>query len=742
MAEYDFSTLNGSDLEELVCDLLNYEQPKNSSIRYRTFKEGKDKGIDILYSSFITTYDHIGQVKHFYRTGYKNMIKVLRNEEVKKIQEINPNKLIFATSVDLSIYNYEEIKSIFEPYIKSINDIYGKKDMNRLIEKHENILNNHFKLWFCSTSIIKKIINSDLEYRSSLMNDFEFKKKIRLYVQTPTFNKAKKLLNEEKYLIITGEPGVGKTTLAEMLVYEYIKEDYKISYIIDNITEVERILIPDDSKQIIYFDDFLGSNEIEINKAKGSEAVLSKLIRRIKDHRNKLLIFTTRSHLLNSAIIDSEKLQQLNFKNHVSKLELSEYNLSMKEAIFVNHVEESGLQEEFKLFLKQKKTIDFVIKHQNFSPRLIEYITDSKNINKMDILEYEKFILNNIHISKVWEYAYCFQLNEDDRILLNSLITFGDNVHINLLKGAFDSRMLYEKNHNNKHVTQFAFTNSLKKLNEGFIIIKDGGKKVQFINPSFIDFLLNFLRNEPDEIIIILKSIYNIKQLTTRLFNYSTSFYKEIPQFLKSRILTEYHSLVSETDKDIDLFQIALVLYKYIDFKESETVICKILDEIEDWGFLNKNLNLNIYFINFLEKTKHTKIYTKLNYGSIINILLNSIYNINDAINLLKNLDRGNDVKTMKKYDFEIKTKLEHILENTVDDRIDFLKYNILTLEQLYQEKNIIKDYINTINELGIEINDDCMLEFDYYEWYQYIDDHKIDNELNDQITNEYEKLL
>jgi hypothetical protein len=45
MADYDFSTLNSSDFEELVCDLLNaHEGAQGSEIFFKTFKEGKRTG--------------------------------------------------------------------------------------------------------------------------------------------------------------------------------------------------------------------------------------------------------------------------------------------------------------------------------------------------------------------------------------------------------------------------------------------------------------------------------------------------------------------------------------------------------------------------------------------------------------------------------------------------------------------------------------------------------------------------
>ena len=118
MADYDFSTLNSSDLEELACDLLNADKPSGSKIRYKTFKDGKDQGIDFRYSTATNDNAQVGQVKHYYRTGYAGMLTHLKNTEVDKVKKLNPGKYIFVTSVDLSTANTSAIKTTFAPYIK------------------------------------------------------------------------------------------------------------------------------------------------------------------------------------------------------------------------------------------------------------------------------------------------------------------------------------------------------------------------------------------------------------------------------------------------------------------------------------------------------------------------------------------------------------------------------------------------------------------------------------------------
>ncbi|MCE7072165.1 restriction endonuclease [Dyadobacter sp. CY327] len=130
MADFDFSTLNSSDLEKLVGDLLNAKhRALGDHIEFKTFKDGKDKGIDLLYSTKDSEYEIVGQVKHYYRSGYKALATHLKKTEAEKVNRLRPKKYLFATSVDLSVANTEEIRDIFHPYLNSA-DILGKAQIN------------------------------------------------------------------------------------------------------------------------------------------------------------------------------------------------------------------------------------------------------------------------------------------------------------------------------------------------------------------------------------------------------------------------------------------------------------------------------------------------------------------------------------------------------------------------------------------------------------------------------------
>jgi GTPase SAR1 family protein len=720
MADYDFSTLNSSDLEELVCDLLNLDQPVGSIIKYKTFKDGKDKGIDFLFSTSTNKYEHVGQVKHYYRTGYDGLYNVLKNTEVKNVNILKPRKYIVATSVDLSVANTESIKDLFGDFIKDLHDIYGKKDLNRLIEGHEEILNSHYKLWLSDFSILKKLLSSDLDFRSSSFVEHELKRRLRIYVKTALFDDARIALAKNRFIILTGEPGVGKTTLAEMLIYEYIAEGYNLSYILDDIKEAEKVLVPDNSKQIIYFDDFLGSNKVEINRAKGSETALRRILNRIPNMENKLVVFTTRSFLLNTAIEESENLRRFNIKAKSSLFELKEYNKILKKQLLNNHIEDSELKEELKELLYDEEIQNFIVTHSSFRPRSIEFITTVDIVNHYNKTEFKEFIISNFdYPDEIWKHAYKEQITDDDRLLLNTLISFGEVSNIIELEVAFNSRVQYEVDNNNKQREMFAFEKALKRLEGGFIILKNE-VNVTFINPSLIDFLVEYLKNDNEEVLKIINSVKYISQLTERLFSLGNAASNKMPQILEKRLLTDYKSFVSNINSDFDLIKLVLVIYKYIENNEREEVICEIIDSISEWEALYYDYSLNMYFKEFIFSVRDNKIIISVlqkRIEEIVYQLFRKKDDIHEAIDLLDELITGFDVDFDKLDTSKINEHLDDIFSEYISEEVQWL-LDWMTHEDEAQDKlNEIEKLVKRINDLGIEYEANTE-EFDF-DWYE-----------------------
>jgi energy-coupling factor transporter ATP-binding protein EcfA2 len=720
MANYDFSTLNSSDLEELVCDLLNYEQSASSVIKYKTFKDGKDKGIDFLYSTETNLYEQVGQVKHYYRTGYDGMYTVLKDTEVNNVIKLKPNKYIIATSVDLSVANTEAIKLLFNPYIKNLNDIYGKKDLNRLIEENEEILSSHYKLWLSDFSILTKILNSHLQFRSSdLIND-ELKKRIRIYVKTSLFEETREALEKNKFVVITGEPGVGKTTLAEMLIYEYIANEYNLTYIIDDIREAEQVLVPDNSKQIIYFDDFLGSTEVEINKAKGSESRLLNLLTRVAKYENKYVVLTTRNHLLNGAIISSEKLDRFNIKTKTSLFELKEYNVELKKQLLNNHIEVSDLREDLKDVLLNNEIKNFISNHNNFTPRTVEFICDSIKINHYKPEEFKNFIITSFDKPEIiWTHAYTVQINEDARLLLHTLLSFGESANIHELEEAFLTRVQYEVEKNNKKIEMYAFRNAFRNLDGSFIIIKNTFE-VHFINPSIIDFLVSFIRKDKVEVKKIAESVKYVSQLTERLFSLGSASSNQMPETLEKRLLVDYQSFISNSNSDFDLIQLALVIYKYIDNIDKEEVICEIIDSITEWEALYEDYSLNLHFKEFMLSVKDNENINSVlqeRIEEIVSELFRGKDDINEAIDLLEELSNSFELDFDKLDNTNIINHLDYLFSEYIDQEIEWL-HDWMTDESEASEKlSEVEKLVKRISDIGLEYEVDTdEFGFDWYE--------------------------
>ena len=130
MTDYDFSTLNDKEFENISIDLISQDKDK----RFERFKAGKDGGIDGRFY-YDDGSQEIVQCKHYLKTGFSGLITSLNKKndkginEIEKVKNLNPSKYIFVTSLPLSAENKKIIKELFDPYIKNDNDIVIKDNM-------------------------------------------------------------------------------------------------------------------------------------------------------------------------------------------------------------------------------------------------------------------------------------------------------------------------------------------------------------------------------------------------------------------------------------------------------------------------------------------------------------------------------------------------------------------------------------------------------------------------------------
>ncbi len=514
MHNYNFKNLNDKEFEVLVGDLLSEEL----GYTFQSFKSGKDKGIDLRYSTDINN-KIVVQVKHYAKSSFAQLKFQLKNKELEKVKRLAPERYIIATSLELNPSEVDEIKTILYPFIKSTNDIYWSQRINHLISKFEKIEKNHFKLWLSSSSVLNNLLYNSPYLKSSYLEE-EIKTKSSLYVRTNFHLSAYKILTSKKVLLIAGAPGVGKTTLAQMLVFDFIKQGYQHIVIEDKISEAENLLSRNqETKQIIYFDDFLGSNIYEILNPRNSENTLTRFISRIQNLPNKYLILTTRTTILNQALSSYEKIRYKNLHiNSIIKIHINGYSPLQKAKILYNHIYFGDLDKKYKHQIFKNRNYFKIIQHNNYNPRLVEFFTSSIHTNNINVSAYINYVIYTLDNPKeIWKNSFEQQLTDDARFLLFSLFSLRGESSLNRLEKAYNMRIKNEINNYGYTLSNNSFNKALKDLEGSYIkviTITQNKTSVSFINPSISDFLFNYIKESKSEKKRLFQGIVFLEQIT------------------------------------------------------------------------------------------------------------------------------------------------------------------------------------------------------------------------------------
>ena len=504
MKTYDFLNLSPPEFENLTRDLFQ----KEFGITLESFTSGADQGIDIRYS-FSKKKKLIIQCKRY--KDYTSLINSLKKEK-GKVVKLKPQRYIISTSVGLTPKQKENIQKVLSPFIKDTKDIVGKDDLNNLLGLHPDIEKNHFKLWLSSTNVLQQIIHSRIHNQSSFEEE-KVRDTIRLYVENQSYYKAIDILKEKKYVIISGIPGIGKTTLARILVYHFLANGFtEFIFLSDTIKEGYDVY-NDDVKQVFLFDDFLGRNFLENKLINNEEQRIVKFIEKISKSKSKILILTTREYILTQAkqrydIFDNASLE---FAKCV--IDLSQYTKIVRAKILYNHLFFSRITQEHIEALLENTNYKGIIEHRNYNPRIIETVTKEEvwsNIKPKQFVSKIKSFLD--YPENIWRHVYENQISKFSQCVLVNLMSAGTPILLDDLKSLIQN---FAKNKAIKYgiiYSELEFNKSIRELENTFIITnkdRNNSIAVNYQNPSVQDFLVKYFNDYPDIIRdIILTAIY------------------------------------------------------------------------------------------------------------------------------------------------------------------------------------------------------------------------------------------
>lgn len=641
MRNYDFSILSPFEFENITRDILR----KRDSIDYGTFAEGPDGGIDIR-ASLAENGKIIAQAKRYKKYS---QLKSSLKKEVDKVKKNNPDRYIISTSVDLTPDNKDQIIKLFNPYIKNESDILGRQDLNKYIGDYKNIEDNYYKLWLTSTSVFNRFLNKKI-VNSSDFELKEIKETVQTYVINTSFDKALKTLLENRYVIISGIPGIGKTTLARMLTYIILSKKYgydKFYYIADNIDDAYQIF-ENEEKQIFFFDDFLGSTRFK-NSGQNFDSKLVKFIHEIKRHNNKLFILTTREYILNDAKKYYDKFDNDDIELAKCIIDMGDYTKFIKGQILYNHLVDSNLNPDYIKAIKENKNYMRLIEHKNFNPRIIETIIKQSIKETCSPNEYFQKIMAFFDYPKsVWEKAYD-QLSITAREMLQVLASMAPPVMYKDWEKAYNS-FFNNVHSSNGYLDEKLWQDNVKSLSNCFIKI-DSSNNEEFLNyhnPSIKDFIIHLITTEKGIQERLIHNAYYVEQI------YS--------------IFTDGSSLVPEIKIDSSLYDIVLDAFNLC---WNNFYSCKIFHySLKKGNFiipdnLSKPKALYCFISSFRNIGSSRSLYIKSKITS--EMLLNN--NLSDSLLLLQILD-------VKDLNIDTNILFENYKErlSDSDDCIRFLK--------------------------------------------------------------------
>jgi hypothetical protein len=449
------------------------------------------------------------QCKHYRRSTWSGL-GAAAEAEAERLKRLKPRpgSYRFVTSLGLTPARKRELRKLLAPYVQADGDVFGLDDLEALLDRHADVERRHIKLWLASGPQLEALLRPGITNRARTLAT-AIKHALPLYVQAASFFDAWELLRERRTCLIAGPPGIGKTTLAHMLVAEAIGRDFEPIEVSADIDEAWTAL-DQSRRQVFLYDDFLGHTVLG-SLAKNEDSRLLRFIHSAAESPNTLFVMTTREYILQEAARLYEAFRRHGLPDDRLLLRLESYTPLDRARILYNHVWHSdALTREALEALARDGGYRQIIEHPACNPRTIEYITGMQRGHRIELDDWLGFAVWQLdHPEEIWRNAYD-ELGDAARTLLTALATFPNAVHVDDLEPSF--RALAQE----LGVTG-AFSEALRVLDDSFVrtdSVDGENVQVQALDPGLQDFIERRVVSDPSALRTAIRSAQFFEQLT------------------------------------------------------------------------------------------------------------------------------------------------------------------------------------------------------------------------------------
>lgn len=494
MPNYNFyDVFYGSPLrfQQFACAVLSVRE----KCVFQRFGEGKDGGIDGLFVSGDERI--ILQVKRTEAKG-KALLGILRGER----QRLRPGQcsryILVISTRSISDKWKKEIQKLL-PEIVSTNDIITGEDLNGYLElpEYAHIEKAYHELWLNSgnylETLLAKRMSADILKRSKVKLNLVAEEK-RTFIETEIFAQALDILRAHQRVLISGEPGVGKTAHARCLADYCIQMDgYEELYFVNSIEEIEQILGEGNGRKIIIFDDFWGhgpfsESRIELN----GERRMQELFRVLPYYPDVRLIFTTREFVLQQGLLHFPELEEVSRMNKVA-LRLDTYTLPQKAEILYRHLDAAELGYDYiKAIFERREDIIYC---EAYSPRSVAYFLENVHAGGKSPREYAEMMVEYVKSPSVYFEKIFVQFSYGAKLICMLLVLSEEEIRV---EPELKEEFMAVADACGDKVAKEEFVNYLRELEGAFTEIKPSSwaeeTVLDFLNHSIRDFVNDYLK--------------------------------------------------------------------------------------------------------------------------------------------------------------------------------------------------------------------------------------------------------